>query len=617
MVVAVIAVGVVQVAGDQIVDVVPVRHRRVAAAGAVLVVRGVAAAGVIGRAAVRVLIADGNHVLVDVITVGVMQVAIMQIVDVVLVLDGDMPAVRPMLMIVVFVSLAGHLVLLGNANSTYDKLMKCSRVDTPINAAALGLPHADRPRGQIPGRTPRRLRTPPRNNDPPEEFSTMSKRSLAALVLFTFLAQPAVADAWPSIKSLKKRVSSGSSKRKVKSLSPEQIERERINKSPAAMEIRSLRSMCKSFKKKLQKDKSWWANTHKNQYWIKSDLKRGKKYLARIKSKDPSYSTKDFEQTFAKVEARLGTAVAAGSAKKAHTSSLRSSAMAFKKELKTFGAVLRLIHKIEQGSAKPDPYVKRVLAVGKQLAGVDGFFTRCKSTYSKAMVDQDPNGRIYWRTIDKSSRDLCKLDGAASIKKVLAWVEKSAAKADKDSEKAARHYLKDLAEKGTYSNWAVSHFAKIDEEVKKDRERWQPVYATILKKAMPANLFKGQATYFRANYKKSLKQGLKLHRFGRKQFKGRNRDGRSTAAVKREFKAAKMRVLKAHQTGGWTMKKNAIGIPLYRYIGTRVLVRAKGERHCRIYEVTTRQQYAGGGRWARGRSVSSSIKGRFWVARCR
>ncbi|PIE17781.1 MAG: hypothetical protein CSA65_07725 [Proteobacteria bacterium] len=429
------------------------------------------------------------------------------------------------------------------------------------------------------------------------------------MVLFAVVAQPAVADAWPSIKSLKKSVSS---RREGKNLSPAQVERERINKSPAAMEIRGIRSICKTFKGKLQKPESWWARPDT---WIRNDLTRGKKYLARIKSKDPSYPTKDFERTFAAIEARLGAAAAAANAKKAHTSWLSSSATAFKKELKTLGAVLRVIYAIEKGNAKPDPYAKRVLVIGKQLAGVRGFFARCKTTYNKAMADRQ--AWPYWGAIDKSSRHLCKLDGATSIQKVLAWVEKSVQEADKRSEKAARHYLQALAEKGTYSNWAVEHFATIDGEVEKDRERWRPVYATILKKPMPASLFKGQATYFRANYKTSLTKGLKLHRFGRKQFKGRRRDGRSTTVVKRAFKAAKMRVLKVHQTGGWTMKKNAMGIPLYRTIGNRVLVRVKGKRHCRIYEVTTTQPYAGGGRWARKRSISSSIKGRFWVAPCR
>jgi hypothetical protein len=75
-------VGMVQVAVDQIVDMVAVRDRLVTAARAVLVGRLVAVAVVIGGAWRRVGIADLDHVLLDVIAMGVMEVAVVQVVDV-------------------------------------------------------------------------------------------------------------------------------------------------------------------------------------------------------------------------------------------------------------------------------------------------------------------------------------------------------------------------------------------------------------------------------------------------------------------------------------------------------------------------------------------------------
>jgi hypothetical protein len=82
VIVAVPLVRVVQVAVNEIVDVVPVWDGLVSAAGAVLVVGLVTAAVMIGSAAGGVYVADLDGVLVDVISVGAVQVAVMQVVEV-------------------------------------------------------------------------------------------------------------------------------------------------------------------------------------------------------------------------------------------------------------------------------------------------------------------------------------------------------------------------------------------------------------------------------------------------------------------------------------------------------------------------------------------------------
>jgi hypothetical protein len=100
-----IAVLVMQAPVDQIVDVVAVRHRFVSAAGAVHVTRLVVGAAVLGIAAVGVAVGDLDHVLVDVICMQVVKVPVVQVVDVVAVLDGDMAAPGTMLV--------GVVVMLG------------------------------------------------------------------------------------------------------------------------------------------------------------------------------------------------------------------------------------------------------------------------------------------------------------------------------------------------------------------------------------------------------------------------------------------------------------------------------------------------------------------------
>jgi hypothetical protein len=101
VIVAVIAVLMVQPPVDEIVDVVAVRHRFMPAAGAVDMPRFVIGAAVLGIATVWVSIGNLDHVLVDMIAMRMVKVPIVQVVDVVTVLDGDVAASGAMFMRVV------------------------------------------------------------------------------------------------------------------------------------------------------------------------------------------------------------------------------------------------------------------------------------------------------------------------------------------------------------------------------------------------------------------------------------------------------------------------------------------------------------------------------------
>ena len=93
MIIAMVVVGMVKPATNQIVDMVSVWHSLVAAAWAVAVL---ITAGVMG-AAVGVLIANLDEVLVNMPIVGMMQTAIMKVIDVVSMADRGMSTVRAML----------------------------------------------------------------------------------------------------------------------------------------------------------------------------------------------------------------------------------------------------------------------------------------------------------------------------------------------------------------------------------------------------------------------------------------------------------------------------------------------------------------------------------------
>lgn len=101
MVVAVITVRVVQVAVDEIVDMVAVRNGFVPAARTVYMIRIMAAALVIGGAAVWVGFCHRDDMLVNVIAMHVMQMAVVQIIDVAIMQDRQMAAVGAVLMGVV------------------------------------------------------------------------------------------------------------------------------------------------------------------------------------------------------------------------------------------------------------------------------------------------------------------------------------------------------------------------------------------------------------------------------------------------------------------------------------------------------------------------------------
>jgi hypothetical protein len=78
VIVAVVAVRMVEVAGDQVISVVAVRDRFVAAIRTMGVIRAVPRAVVVRGAVVRVCRAHPYEVLVDVVLVRVMEVAVMQ-----------------------------------------------------------------------------------------------------------------------------------------------------------------------------------------------------------------------------------------------------------------------------------------------------------------------------------------------------------------------------------------------------------------------------------------------------------------------------------------------------------------------------------------------------------
>src|SRR6516164_254630 len=94
MIVAVVAVRMVQVAVHEVINVVSVRHGFVAAARTMLVPLLMLAASVIGSAVRGIRAGDRQLMLLDAALGPVVQMAVVEVIDVALVLDGGVAAIQ-------------------------------------------------------------------------------------------------------------------------------------------------------------------------------------------------------------------------------------------------------------------------------------------------------------------------------------------------------------------------------------------------------------------------------------------------------------------------------------------------------------------------------------------
>jgi hypothetical protein len=90
----VIAMGMVQMPFDEVVDMIAMRHGLVSAARTMDMARLMASAAVIRRASIRVRLRYLDHVLVYMVPMRMVQMPIMQVVDMVAVPHGGVPATR-------------------------------------------------------------------------------------------------------------------------------------------------------------------------------------------------------------------------------------------------------------------------------------------------------------------------------------------------------------------------------------------------------------------------------------------------------------------------------------------------------------------------------------------
>jgi len=125
-----VAMRMMQVALDAVIDVIAVRYRLMAAAGVVDMTRLMAATAVVRGAALGVAGGHIDDVLVDMTVMGMVEMTIVQVVDVTAVPYGRMTAARPVLMRVIGVGGSG-------AGSHFQSSFPCpGTVDTAVRLSA-------------------------------------------------------------------------------------------------------------------------------------------------------------------------------------------------------------------------------------------------------------------------------------------------------------------------------------------------------------------------------------------------------------------------------------------------------------------------------------------------
>ncbi len=139
VVVTVIAVRVMEVAIDQVVNVVAVGHRFVPAASTMDMARLVSAAIVLRSAVSRVGDVDRQNVLINVPNMRMMQMPIMEVIGVAIVFDGRMATARAVNVIVVSMLMAwGWSDLVSHTRISgwrVDRLMRCPQMGYSANTS--------------------------------------------------------------------------------------------------------------------------------------------------------------------------------------------------------------------------------------------------------------------------------------------------------------------------------------------------------------------------------------------------------------------------------------------------------------------------------------------------
>lgn len=153
------------------------------------------------------------------------------------------------------------------------------------------------------------------------------------------------------------------------------------------------------------------------------------------------------------------------------------------------------------------------------------------------------------------------------------------------------YWVKALREKGQLYPGDRKKLEDAEAYTQTKKDKYKPVYSA-LGQDLPAKLF---APLLEANkgYPDALKAASKENRWPKE---AKYKDGQMKSALKRAISDAGLSFKKYGLThADWTIKKNGLGVPLYRIRDSYVLTKAKGDGFCRMYKLTGKAQYDGSG----------------------
>ena len=192
------------------------------------------------------------------------------------------------------------------------------------------------------------------------------------------------------------------------------------------------------------------------------------------------------------------------------------------------------------------------------------------------------------------------------------YMEKSLKKEEERIVKNIGYTIKTLEEKGTLYPSNMKKIGKAKARQDRIKKNYTELYK-LVGKTMPADFFKSVVEASKP-FKKALKKAGKANRWNKK---NRYKSGSVTKVFKRAIRGQRLTIYRVGLVSAvWGIIKNNIGIPTSKIRTGEILVKAKGERHCRIYRITARAQYAGGGRYAKANASFDKEREGFIVSRC-
>jgi hypothetical protein len=193
------------------------------------------------------------------------------------------------------------------------------------------------------------------------------------------------------------------------------------------------------------------------------------------------------------------------------------------------------------------------------------------------------------------------------------YMEKSLKVEEERIVKNIGYSIKNLEEKGTLYPSDMKKIANAKERQSKIKSNYSELYK-LVGKEMPADFF---ASIVEASkpFQKTLNTAGKQNRWNKK---NSYQQGSVTAVFKRALKGQKLTLIKTGLVSAvWGIIKNNYDLPTHKIRTGEILVKAKGEKFCRIYRITARAQYAGGGKYAAATASLNAESDGFVVSRCK